>query len=135
MRQSITQPKKKALKDDILISVRAPVGDLNIATKDCAIGRGLGALRSKLKCNSHLFYTLQSLKYHFDISDGEGTIFGSINKDELHNIQLTYSEYEIKNFEYVSLSIDTKIKNFSFENRKLAELKDLVLSKLATVEG
>jgi type I restriction enzyme, S subunit len=130
-----TQPKKKALKDDILISVRAPVGDLNIATKDCAIGRGLGALRSKLKCNSHLFYTLQSLKSHFDISDGEGTIFGSINKDELHNIQLTYSEYEIKNFEYVSLSIDTKIKNFSFENRKLSELKELLLSKLATLEG
>ena len=44
-----TEPKRKALKDDILISVRAPVGDLNIAVKDCAIGRGVGALRSKIK--------------------------------------------------------------------------------------
>ena len=128
-----TEPKRKALKDDILISVRAPVGDLNIAVKDCAIGRGVGALRSKIKCNSHLFYTLQNLKSHFDISDGEGTIFGSINKDDLHNMEVVYSENEIKSFDKVILPIDDSIKNYSFQNQKLTELKALLLSKLATV--
>jgi type I restriction enzyme S subunit len=129
-----TNPKKKALKDDILISVRAPVGDLNISTQDCAIGRGIGALRSKLKCNSHLFYTLQNLKSHFDISDGEGTIFGSINKDDLHNLEVVYSESKIKDFDRIVSSIDYSIKNYSFQNQKLTELKELLLSKLATVE-
>lgn len=130
-----TQPKRKALKNDILISVRAPVGDLNIAIDDCAIGRGVGALRSKLKCNSHLFYTLQNLKSHFDISDGEGTIFGSINKDDLHNMEVIYSENEIKEFEKIARPIDDYTKNYCIQNQKLTELKDLLLSKLATVEN
>jgi type I restriction enzyme S subunit len=130
-----TNPKKKALKDDILISVRAPVGDLNIAIEDCAIGRGVGALRSKLKYNSHLFYTLQNLKSHFDISDGEGTIFGSINKDDLHNLEVVYSESKIKKFDKIVKPIDDCLKNYSIQNQKLTELKDLLLSKLATIEN
>ena len=129
-----TQPKRKALKNDILISVRAPVGDLNIAIDDCAIGRGVGALKSKLKCNSHLFYTLQNLKSHFDISDGEGTIFGSINKDDLHNMEVIYSENEIKEFDKIVRPIDDCIKNYSIQYQKLKELKELLLSKLATIE-
>jgi len=128
-----TQPKRKALKNDILISVRAPVGDLNIAINDCAIGRGVGAIRSKLKCNSHLFYTLQNLKSHFDISDGEGTIFGSINKDDLHNMEVVYSENDIKEFEKIARPIDDCIKNYCIQNQKLTELKELLLSKLASV--
>jgi type I restriction enzyme S subunit len=130
-----TNPKKKALKSDILISVRAPVGDLNIAIEDCAIGRGIGALRSKLKCNSHLFYTLQNLKSHFDISDREGTIFGSINKDDLHNMEVVYSESKIIEFDKIVKPIDAYIKNYSIQNKKLVELKELLLSKLATVEN
>ncbi len=129
-----TQPKKKALKNDILISVRAPVGDLNIAIEDCAIGRGIGALRSKIKCNTHLFYTLQNLKSHFDISDGEGTIFGSINKDDLHNMEVVYSENEIMKFDKIANPIDNCIKNYCIQNQKLTELKELLLSKLAKVE-
>lgn len=130
-----TQPKKKALKNDILISVRAPVGDLNIAIEDCSIGRGVGALRSKIKCNSHLFYLLQTLKKHFDISDGEGTIFGSINKDELHNMPVIYFENAVKIFEQIVSPIDKVIKNYSIQTQKLLELKDFLLSKLATIEN
>jgi type I restriction enzyme S subunit len=128
-----TKPKKKAQINDILISVRAPVGDLNIAIKDCAIGRGIGALRSKLKCNSHLFYTLQNLKTKFDISDGEGTIFGSINKDDLHNMEVFFSEDMIIQFEKIVKPIDNCIKNYCIQNQKLIELKELLLSKLATI--
>ncbi|MFN8152804.1 MAG: restriction endonuclease subunit S [Bacteroidia bacterium] len=130
-----TNPKKKALKNDILISVRAPVGDLNIATKDCAIGRGLGALRSKLKCNSHLFYTLQNLKSHFDISDGEGTIFGSINKDELYNMEVIFNDSRVKEFDRIVKPIDECIRIYSIQTSKLNEVKNLLLSKLATIEN
>jgi type I restriction enzyme S subunit len=129
-----TQPKKKALKNDILISVRAPVGDLNIAIEDCSIGRGVGALRSKFKCNSHLFYLLLKLKSQFDISDGEGTIFGSINKDDLHNIEVIFSENQIRIFEKIINPIDLLIKNYCIENLKLIEMRNLLLSKLATIE-
>lgn len=130
-----TQPKKKALKSDILLSVRAPVGDINIAIENCSIGRGLGALRSKHNCNSFLFYTLNKLKSEFDLSDGEGTIFGSINKDELYNKKVFFSENTIYRFERIVNPIDKFIKIYSFQNRKLIEIKGLLLSKLATVEN
>ncbi|MCX8472645.1 MAG: restriction endonuclease subunit S [Sediminibacterium sp.] len=128
-----TKPKKKALKNDILISVRAPVGDLNIAIENCCIGRGVGAIRSKLKNNSHLFYLLQKMKSHFDISDEEGTIFGSINKDDLHNTEVIYSLSEIRKFEKITSFIDIAIKNYCIENKKLLELKELLLMKLTKI--
>ena len=42
-----TDPKRMAQSNDVLMSVRAPVGDLNVAYEPCCIGRGLGAIRSK----------------------------------------------------------------------------------------
>jgi len=130
-----TQPKRKAQKNDILMSVRAPVGDLNIAVEDCSIGRGIAALRSKLKCNSHLFYLLQNLKARFDLVDGEGTVFGSINKDDLRNQQIVYLEKYITNFDKLVNPIDDQLKFYSDQNRILISLKDLLLSKLATIEN
>jgi type I restriction enzyme S subunit len=47
-----TKPLKIAYKDDILMSVRAPVGALNIADRKCIVGRGLCAIRTKLNRNS-----------------------------------------------------------------------------------
>ena len=41
-----SEPKKIALKDDILISVRAPVGPTNWAKEECCIGRGISAIRA-----------------------------------------------------------------------------------------
>jgi len=60
-------------------------------------------------------------------------IFGSINKDDLHNMEVVYSENEIKEFEKIARPIDDCIKNYSIQNQKLSELKELLLSKLATV--
>lgn len=50
-----TEPKRVACLNDILMSVRAPVGDLNVAHTDCYIGRGLAAIHSKY---NHLYFTL-----------------------------------------------------------------------------
>ena len=131
IRTYTTSPKRKAKKGDILISVRAPVGDLNIAIEDCAIGRGVAALRSKNNCNSYLFYLLQSMKSLFDISDEDGTIFGSINKDDLHDMEVVYSNETIEKFDKAIKPLDDIIILKSQENRKLNELKTLLLSKLS----
>jgi len=74
------------------------------------------------------------LKSHFDISEGEGTIFGSINKDDLHNMEVVYSENEIKEFDKITLPIDNCIKNHSIQNQKLMELKALLFSKMTTIK-
>lgn len=84
-----TSPTRYADKLDTLMSVRAPVGDLNYAEEKCCIGRGLAAIRHKNKYlhHSYAYYTLKYLKSDFDIHEDSGTIFGSINKDELLNIK------------------------------------------------
>src|SRR3989344_1394971 len=64
-------PSRVAEKNDILMSVRAPVGDVNIAPYKCAIGRGLAAVRAKQKSNFlYLFYYLQFAK---KMLEAEGT--------------------------------------------------------------
>ena len=67
VRQYTTAPTRFAKKGDILMSVRAPVGDLNIANSDCCIGRGLSSLNSKIGSITHLYYTMQSFKELFEI--------------------------------------------------------------------
>ncbi|GBU10241.1 hypothetical protein AwWohl_13790 [Gammaproteobacteria bacterium] len=78
-----TDPKRIAYKNDTLISVRAPVGSINIAAEDCIIGRGLAAARHKSKSVSFTFYTMNNLAKHFEVFEGEGTVFGSINQKDL----------------------------------------------------
>ena len=52
-----TDPRRMASVNDTLMSVRAPVGDMNVAYEDCCIGRGLGAIRSKDGHQSFVLYT------------------------------------------------------------------------------
>ena len=53
-----TEWNKEALPNDILFTVRAPVGDVNICNKKIAIGRGLAAIRS-INVNYRYLYYLQ----------------------------------------------------------------------------
>lgn len=128
-----TLSKKNAKKGDVLMSVRAPVGDLNIADSDCSIGRGIAALSSKE--SSYLFYLMISFKSHFELSDGTGTIFSSINKDELFNLKVVYNEKYSKYFHENIKNIDDEIILISKQNQKLTQLQSLLLSRLAGLEG
>ena len=78
-----TEPKRMAETGDVLLSVRAPVGDMNIAYEKCCIGRGLAAVHSKTGNSSFLLYTMFGLKTQLDVFNGEGTVFGSINREAL----------------------------------------------------
>lgn len=82
-----TDPKKIAPVGSILMSVRAPVGDVNIADIEYCIGRGLAAISLKKGDNLFLFYLLHYLKIDIE-KEGTGSIFKSINKAKL-------SEFEI----------------------------------------
>ena len=90
-------PIRIADKKDILISVRAPIGAINIADRKCCIGRGLAALRGSNKYeNRFLYYFLNASKEKL-IAQGTGSTFKSIGKDTLKSLQvpvLTISEQE-----------------------------------------
>lgn len=78
-------PKKIAEKGDILISVRAPVGPVNIATEKCVIGRGLAAIRPLKVERMFLFYFLKSYENKWS---GFGSTFNAIRKKELQNLHI-----------------------------------------------
>ena len=78
---------KLAEKDDILMSVRAPVGALNIATQKICIGRGLAAIRPSTEIlHDYLFYSLLLISHQLEGS--AGAIFNSINKAQIEAIQI-----------------------------------------------
>jgi len=90
VRQYTTEPSRMSDIGDILLSVRAPVGTLNIADNICCIGRGLAALNSKDDATSYLFYVMLYFKQIFDRRNSAGTTFGSITKDDLFSLELVY---------------------------------------------
>ena len=78
---------KKANKNDLLFTVRAPVGDINIASETIAIGRGIAALKATECDYKYLYYLLLANRDKFILSS-TGTIYDSINKNELESIEL-----------------------------------------------
>jgi type I restriction enzyme S subunit len=86
VRMYTTEPKRFAESNSVLLSVRAPVGDVNIAFEKCCIGRGLASIKSNCNADSYTYYLMKSLKPILDNYNNEGTVFGCINKDALNNL-------------------------------------------------
>lgn len=130
-RQYTTEPSRLAKQGDILLSVRAPVGDMNIANTDCCIGRGLAALHSSQGFDGYLFYVMKYFKQVFDRRNSQGTTFGSITKDDLHSLKIAYpSEPALKDFENLVSPMNKMIFTRSSENQELAKLRDWLLPML-----
>ena len=81
-----TKTTRMANKDDILFSVRAPVGDINFAPTDLCIGRGLSCIKPISVHKEFLYYLLIGNIRMYE-SKSTGTIFSSINKKELENLE------------------------------------------------
>jgi type I restriction enzyme S subunit len=83
-----SHPKKVARKDDILMSVRAPVGPTNFAPSECCIGRGLAAIRPTERID-HLYVFYYLRKIERELSEmGTGTTFKAISGDVLRSIEI-----------------------------------------------
>jgi type I restriction enzyme, S subunit len=131
IRQYTTEPARMAKLGDILLSVRAPVGDMNIANLDCCIGRGLAALNSKEGFDGFLFYVMKYFKTIFDRRNSEGTTFGSITKDDLHSLTLAYPTPELlKKYDQVVSKYNKMVFVRSMENQQLTQLRDWLLPML-----
>jgi len=81
-----SEPNKIALPDYILVSVRVPVGAVNIANVECCIGRGLLAIRYP-QCNKFLFYFFKFIEKKLD-EKGTGTTFSAISGEVLKDFPL-----------------------------------------------
>ncbi|MDD5885733.1 MAG: restriction endonuclease subunit S [Erysipelotrichaceae bacterium] len=84
-----TSPTKLARQGDVLMSVRAPVGPVNISSSDCCIGRGLCAIRAKegVTNNEFLYNALKVMESEIS-SMGNGSTFKAINKNDVYGLKI-----------------------------------------------
>jgi len=86
-----TKPTRVAMVNDILLSVRAPIGRINIANEECAIGRGLSIIRVRDdKDFRFIEHSLKSLKSEWDSLEGSGSVFGNAKREDLENLQILW---------------------------------------------
>lgn len=130
-----TEPKRYAKKFDTLVSVRAPVGDMNVATEDCCIGRGLASVIHKNGNPSFTYYFLKELTSKFKSYEDNGTVFGSINKSDFESMDcIIPDENIITAFEKICRPLDDVIYNNERESSTLASLRDILMPKLMSGE-
>lgn len=125
-------PMKIAEANDILISVRAPVGDVNLSPFKLSIGRGLAALRFK-KHNPRFYFYWFSKNQKFIENLGVGSIFKAITGEQLRNIEIpivdTKEQTAIAN---ILSTIDEAIQKSDEAIKKTERIKHGMLQKLLT---
>jgi len=126
-----TEPTRLAKEGDTLVSVRAPVGDINMADEKCCIGRGVAAIRHKTGATSFTYHTMASLALDFARFEAEGTVFGSINKQNFENLAIIVPTAEIiAAYESQAASLDNQVRINDRQSRTLTSLRDALLPKL-----
>lgn len=124
-------PTRVARTGDTLVSVRAPVGDINMAAEDCAIGRGVAAVRHRLGVRSYTYQSMASLASAFDHYEGEGTVFGAINKEAFHGLPVFVPpDTLIRTFEGLVSPVDDRIANNDRQTKTLTAMRDTLLPRL-----
>ena len=115
---------------DILFSVRAPVGRINISPGKIVIGRGVAAIQSNRDQQNLLFYALKSRFFKEDLMGG-GTIFASITKNDLHGVELTQpTRHLAKIFMEHVRPIDRNLEILQQTIYALTKARDLLLPRL-----
>lgn len=121
-----SRPTKIAHPDDILISVRAPIGAINIANQVCCIGRGLAAIRVKENAfNKYLYYCLRRKNKELN-QKGTGSTFKAINKQDLSGLIIPLPALDIQ--KKIAHDLDTVSKLLNLRKRQLEELDQLIKS-------
>ncbi|EIA1625474.1 restriction endonuclease subunit S [Vibrio parahaemolyticus] len=130
-----TDPKRFAKAGDTLISVRAPVGDKNMAAIDCCIGRGVAAIKHKSDSRSFTYAFMSHIEKKLGDSGSSGTVFSSINQKELKKVSFVAPPQElIEAFHKIVDPIDQKVEVLSKEIESLSSLRDTLLPKLLSGE-
>ena len=104
---------KEAEVGDVIMSVRAPVGDINITPLKMCLGRGVCGLRHKQGAQEFLYYLLRANKENL-INRENGTVFGSINKTDISNLEVQVPSLR----EQIQIGLTLKAIDDKIENNK-----------------
>lgn len=129
-----TVQNRLAEPGDILFSVRAPVGRINIAPERLIVGRGLSAIRSKRNAQNWLFYALKSHFFKEDLIGG-GAIFAAITKKDLYQVPLLCpTDRLVTQFVEFTVPLDRQIEVLQRATTQLQQARDLLLPRLISGE-
>ena len=104
-----TDPRRFAEQNDILMSVRAPVGPINFATQQICIGRGLAAIRPCLRQlnSAYAFYVLRGMAS--EITGSAGATFASINKGDIEKIIVPLPSLDVQKEIVAEIEVDQEV--------------------------
>jgi type I restriction enzyme S subunit len=126
-----TAPARLAMPGDTLLSVRAPVGRVNLATEETCIGRGVASVRSSNDQPFTLFHLLKDSHEAWAPFEAEGTVFGSINKAQLASLRVPRLRADQQVLLETKLApLEHFIASALAENPPLAETRDALLPLL-----
>lgn len=124
-----TQVTKIAKPGDILMSVRAPVGPVNITRKEICIGRGLAAIRVKEIEPMFLFHYLKVIEDKI-VGNG-GAVFASINRKQIEDIKVPLPPKEIQ--KQIVTKIEKAEDQIKLKNSEIAHLKEVIKSEIIQI--
>ena len=134
-RKYCSAPTRTAECDDTLVSVRAPVGDINMAWEKCCVGRGVASLRHKSGSRSFSYYAAWGIQQELRQYEHTGTVFGAINKSQFQEIRVVEPPSEIVSaLENFVGPFDERIRRNVSLSRTLVQTRDLLLPKLMSGE-
>ena len=132
-----TEPTRFAEPLDTLVSVRAPVGEQNMALVKCCIGRGVASFRYSADKDyyTYTYFKIRSLMTEIKKFNEEGTVFGSIGKADFEALDITIPPKSlIQDFEKTAKPINEKVIENCAQIQTLEKLRDTLLPKLMSGE-
>ena len=132
-RKFCTAPNRIAEPEDTLVSVRAPVGDINMAWERCCIGRGIASLRYRVCAASFTYYTVQALQVRLREYENTGTVFGAITRMQLARLPIQQPSMELVHaFECLARGWDETIRRNTAQINTLTALRSVLLPRLVS---
>jgi type I restriction enzyme M protein len=120
-----TKVTKLAMEGDIIMSVRAPVGPVNITKEKICIGRGLASIRAKNVEQLYLFHFLRSVQN--EITGNGGAVFDSINKSQIEKIIVPMVSTELQKEIVEKVNIEEIILE---SNKKLIDIMEKKINEV-----
>ena len=135
-RRYCSAPTRIARPDDTLVSVRAPVGAINMAWEQCCIGRGVAALRHNSGSTSFTYYSVWALQDEIQQYEHTGTVFGAITKSQFVALPVIEpGSATIRAFDSSARPLNERIKSNIAESSALAAQRDVLLPGLVSGEA
>jgi type I restriction enzyme, S subunit len=134
-RMYCSAPTRIAEADDTLVSVRAPVGDLNMAWERCCVGRGVAAVRHLSGHRGYTYYAMLHIQPDLAAFEHTGTVFGAINKLQFEALRIVAAQPSVIDaFDALVSDFDERVRSNEIESATLASTRELLLPKLMSGE-